>query len=350
MDHGSGHSDGAHGGQGGHITKESLFIASLGTHSGGHFSFAYNGGSGGNHDHPLAVHTAISPQGNSVTSLVDVNVPTTDENGEAIRGYICHISKHGRLDILTEFKKLAARYDLIQIDGRRPGLDISDRIKYQILDFDAWAHAQELAEGRPYDAATFGDRAKPNGWYPGATGSTALIRQYWQVGKRKRFLGKPEFDDQAGTYLEVSVIIWSYYESGDFETKLEVRVISAPEWSEHEQKWGYRGVPFATHQRVAIKSYTAMMDLLIATKPGLTAELLRGELDAKYPPQAEVPEGTYAMSEAEILERDAESLNDDARDDQVSRDNQPGLPAATPPASDGGDDGDTADLTVELDD
>jgi len=201
MDHGhSGHNDGAHGGHDGHATREALFFSGLGTHCGGHVSFAYHGGSGhGGEHHQLFGAEAISPQGK-----VDVHVPTVNADGDAIRGYISHISKHGRIDILSSLRSIAAKYDLIQIDGRRPGLDVSNRMFYEILDFDAWAHAQELTEGRPYDAAQHGARPHPNGWYPGATGSTSLIREYWQVGKRKRAFGKPEFDDQAGTYLEVS--------------------------------------------------------------------------------------------------------------------------------------------------
>lgn len=347
MDHGIGHNDGAHGGHDGHITKDALFFSGHGTHSGGHVSFAYHGGGHGvdNH-HQLTVPEAVSPQGNSAS--IDVHVPTTTADGDAIRGYISHISRHGRIDVLSTFRQIAARYDLIQIDGRRPGLDLSNRLFYQILDFDAWQHAQELSEGRPYDAATHGERAKPNGWYPGATGSTSLIREYWQVGKRKRLFGQPEFDNQAGTYLEVSVITWRYIESGDFETKLEVRVISAPEWSEREGKWGYRGKPFEIHQRVAIKAYTAMMEVLIKTKPDAAAVALRAAVDKKYPPQPWAPEGTYAMTESEILERELEAIADDARADQVARDNQPGLPGAT--KGDGGDDSGTADVTVELED
>lgn len=349
MDHGNGH-DGPHGvhgghdGHGGHATREALFFSGLGTHSCGGVSFAYHGGGHGVDNHALTAPAAVSPQGNGA---VNVNVPTTNADGEAIRGYISHISRHGRIDILSAFHQIARRYDLIQIDGRRPGLDISNRLFYDILDFDAWQHAQELTEGRPYDAATFGARAKPNGWYPGATGNTSLVREFWQVGKRTRMFGQPEFDSQAGTYLEVSVITWSYIESGDFETKLEVRVISAPEWSEREGQWGYRSEPFENHQRVAIKAYTAMMELLIRTKPDAAAVILRAAVDKKYPPQPWVPEGTYAMTETEILERERQAVADDARDDQVARDNQPGLPGAT--TSDGGDDG-AADLTVELDD
>jgi hypothetical protein len=346
MDHGNGHRDGGHAGQGGHITREALFFAGLGTHQGGHVSFAYHGGNGDGGSHAqLAGKDAISPQGQSI---IEVHVPTKTKDGDAIRGYICHISRHGRIDILSEFKKLSAKFDLIQIDGRRPGLDVSNQIFYKILDFDAYAHAQELSTGRPFDAATHGDRAKPNGWYPGATGTTTLIRQYWQVGKRTSLFGMPVFDDKAGTYLEVEVITWSYYETGDFETKLEVRVISAPEWSDREQKWGYRSAPFDSHQRVAIKSYIAMMDLLIATAPSLAASLLRAELDAKYPPQAEVPEGTFAMTAAEILERESQDVAQDAKDDQVARDNNPATAPATP--EDDGTSTATSDLEVELED
>lgn len=341
MDHGNAHNDGAHGGHDGHITKDALFFAGLGTHCGGHVSFAFHGGGhAGSHSQSLTVAEAIAPQGK-----VDVNVPTQSEEGEAIRGYISHISRHGRIDILSSLRAIAARYDLIQIDGRRPGLDVSNRLFYDILDFDAWTHAQELTEGRPYDAATHGQRAHPNGWYPGATGNTSLIREYWQVGKRKRLFGQPEFDDQAGTYLEVSVINWTFIESGDFETKLEVRVISAPEWDGNV--WGYRGTPFLTHQRVAIKAFTAMMNLLIETKPDAAGVALRAAVDAKYPQQPWVPEGTYAMTEDEILERESQAVHQDALDDQVARDNAPGSAPAT--TSDGGDSG-TADLTVELDD
>lgn len=343
MDHGNNDHCDSGSDLGGHITLDALFVAGHGCHSDGQVSFAFHGGTDSVAGNTAAI---ISTQDTSGTPAVKVNVPTMGEDGNAIRGYVCHISRHGNINVLSEFKTLAAQHGLIQIDGRRPGLDISNRVKYEILDFDAWTHAQELQEGRPYLEELFGARAKPNGWYPGATGSTTLIRQYWQVGKRKGFFGEPEFDDKASTYLEVSVIVWAYFESCDFETKLEVRVVSSPEWAERHQKWGYRGKPFENHQRVAIKSYLAMMELLIATKPSAAAELMRKQLDEQFPPNADVPEGTYAMTAEELLARDAASIQEIARNDQVARDNQqPGLPAADDASA-----GDTAELVVELDD
>lgn len=334
--------DGGHSGHG--HGRDGSWSAGHGVFHGGHMSFAFHGGDhcAPGHEHSLAPVQALSPQGKSP---VDVKVPTVDAQGEAIRGYVCHISRHGSLDIVSTFAALAAKFDLIRIDGRRPGLDVCEKQFGQVLDYDAWTHAQEIAEGRPYDIATHGARTKPNGWFPGVRGDTTLVRENWQVGKRKGLIGKPEFDPKAGTLLEISVIIWRFLDTCDYETKLEVRVVSSPEWNEQEGRWGYRSKPFDTHQRVAIKAYTAMMETLLATKPSTSAVNLRAIYDRKFPPQPWSPEGTFAMTEAELRERELQRVHEDALNDQVARDNQPGLPAATASNGDGG----TADLEVELD-
>lgn len=334
MDHGSqGH--GGDGGGGGHITHEALVVAH-GCHSGStHFSFGHTGH--GMHSESHSVVGAQDRQG----SIAGLNVPTVDENGEPYHAFAVHISRHGKLDILSKFRELALQFDLIQLDGLRPGLERSNRLKYEILDFDAWTQAQEQEEGRKYNAEEYGPRAKPNGWYPGATGTTALIRQNWQVGKRKSMFGTPQFDPQAHTYLQVTVTAWRYYESCDFETKVEIRIISSKEWDVQAQSWGYRRQPFDNHQRVAIKAYKAILEALASAKPSLTADLMRRELDQKYPPTPEVPEGAYGASDAELLEEDKLRVNEDAIDDQVARDNSSSsAPATTTPS----------DVTVELED
>lgn len=340
MDHGNQN----HGGHDGHIgglaTLEALFVANVGaanSHShGGHMEYHGGTGHGGSTGHAPHIE-ALSPQGN-----LTINVPTRDAKGEAIRGYICHVSRHGEIDTMSKVHAIATRYQLIRIDGKRPGFDSSNRFFPVILDYEAWRHAQEIADSRPYDAATHGQRAKPNGWYPGATGSTSLVREYWQIGKRKSTFGKLEFDETASTYLEVSVITWNFAEAGDFETKLEVRVISAPEWSPADNAWGYRSKPFEAHQRVAIAVYTKMMEQLVATKPGRAAEILRGAVDIEFPPQRNEPEGTFAMSDDEMREREADAIAQDARDDQVARDNS----ASSSPTTSGT----TTSVAVDLED
>lgn len=340
--------DGAHEGHdGGHAhagqaTHEALSIATIGSHGESHVSLAHHGGHD-SHDHG---QQAISPSHDG-GDCPSGQVPLIDKNGEAIRGFRCQIAKHGNLDILTHLYRLARKYELLSPHGLRPGLDSSSSFFPLILDCDAFRHALELTASKQHGEMQVhhGECDKPEGWYPNATGHTTLYTGYWQVSRRKHLFAAPQLDDKAGTYIRVSLVTWSFYESGDFETSFEVRVISIPEWSPTAQQWGYRKKPFESHQRVAIKLCTEIMQLLRAAKPSPAVLRLRSAIDAKYGSPAEMPPtGTEALTQDDVLKREEELIAEDARDDQVARDNQPGLPAA----SDG--DSATAELTLELDD
>lgn len=332
--------DGAHEGHdgghahAGHATSDALFIAAISTHDvhSAHGSFNC-------HDHSASdghSSQALAPHGGDGTGG---KTPLVDESGEAIRGFRCHIPRHGKFDTLTSLARLAKKYQLVSPHGYRPGLDSSHSFFPLILDCDAFSHARELSAERPYGKCRECACEKPQGFYPGANGHTDLYSGYWQIGRRKNPFSPLELDDRAGTYLNVSVITWSYFESGDFETRIEVRVISIPEWSQTDQQWGYRKKPFERHQRAALRLCTELMQLLSSTKPSLAAQILRSSIDAKFGSNAEVLEGTEPMTQDEILERDTDLAEDAAHGDQPTQSIQS---AASGNA--------TADLVIELDD
>lgn len=282
-----GHTQGHHGptdGHGGIATIEALLVSY--SHGGGsHGPMNFGAHVNGAHTHDMhVVHLGLGRQDRRFGGPEDTE--TNEKPGE-VRVFVVHVTNHGENDVLTKLKQVARRQDMIRIDQFRPNFDAVDTLKYEIADWTAFTE--------PYQ-----HKNMPEGFYPGANGNTRIVRWYYQVGKRPRWWAAgsdPEFDKDAGTFIEVTCVQWRYQEAADFETKIILSVGSVAVWDEVVQKWGFRKTPFIKHQRAAIKVCEAMFDYLVAQKPSKAATILRAAVRKKYPETADThPDGVASGS------------------------------------------------------
>jgi hypothetical protein len=320
-DHGFSHdSHGGHGGHhgndgghGGHATREALMIAFSHGGQNGHMNVVGQHVSSA-HPHSMqVVHLGLGRQ--------DTKIGKAKQTGDAgeIRTFVVHVSNHGQGAILTQIEKFARKCDMLRIDQVRPNFDSIDNIKYLIADWTAFTE--------PYQQLNM-----PEGYFPGVTGYTRILRQYWQVGKRPSLWAPhtpPVFDKSAATFIEVTVVEWRYQEIGDYETKIILNVSSLQVWDEVAQAWGYKRVPFERHQHAAKKICEQVFEYLVATPPTKAASLLRAEATKKFPPDpTHLPDGI-----APGTPEDEADLSHSHPDPSEHRRQPP------PPTTDGGDDG-----------
>ncbi len=262
--HGLDHSGGdLHGG---HATHEALLVAfSHGGHSEGVLhDFGHHASTA--HPHSMqVVHLGLGRQ--------DTKGAETKEDAEhpgEIRNFVVHVSSHGQSAICTEIEQITRKLGMVRIEFR-PNFDPVDVLKYELADWTA---------SEPYQHINM-----PEGFYPGATGRTRIMRQYWQVGKRPRMFNTlPVFDKSASTYIEISIVQWRYDYPGDYETKLVLSVGSLPVWDEAAGAWGFKRVPFEQHQRAAVKVCKHIFDYLSGLDPSPASKFLRAVVLAKYHP------------------------------------------------------------------
>lgn len=301
---------------GGHATHEALLVAFShgGDHSGVH-SFGHHA----SHAHPHNMQVVHMGMGREDTKGATDSKSDEEHPGE-IRTFVVHVANHGQPNILEAIQRIAHRHDMLRIDLFRPNFDPLDVLKYELADWSAYSE--------PYQHINM-----PEGYFPGATGRTRIIRQYWQVGKRPRMFALktlPVFDKDASTFIELSVVQWRYDFTGDYETKLVLTIGSLPVWDEVACAWGYKRTPFELHQRVAIKVCNYIFDYLSGLAPTKASQILRAHVRAKYPPAPEDdrPDGVVVGTPA-----DDADLSHGRREDPEKP-----PPPATPPADDGGGD------------
>lgn len=316
----SGHSHGIHHGgghdaHGGHATHEALLVAF--SHGGGH-SGVHGFGHHAAHNHTHSMHAVHLGLGRQDTKGVESDEVNADHPG-AIRTFVVHVANHGQPAILTEIEKIARRHDMLRIDQFRPNFDPVDVLKYELADWSAFSE--------PYQGINM-----PEGYWPGATGRTRIIRQYWQVGKRPRLIAlrtPPQFDNKASTVIEISVVQWRYDFTGDYETKLVLNIGSLPVWDTTAGVWGYKRTPFDLHQRAAVKVCKHIVDYLAGLAPTAASKYLRAYINEQFPPDPEDdrPDGVVVGT--------PEDEADLSRGRHEDPEKPP--PPSTPPADDGGD-------------
>ncbi len=272
LSHEGGHGHGGHHGNdsahGGHATHEALMLAfSHGQSS--HLSVVGSHVSGAHAHSMQMVHLGLGRQ----DTKVGEQGKDESDPGE-IRTFVVHVSNHGQAAINGVIQSVARQCDMLRIDQMRPNYDSADIMKYEIADWTAFSE--------PYQHVNM-----PEGFYPGATGHTRILRQYWQVGKRPSLWAPktaPVFDKLAMTFIEVTSITWRYFETGDYETKFILTVGSLPVWDETVGAWGYKREPFERHQRAAKKLCEKIFEYLANLEPSPAAKLFRAEMLRKYPP------------------------------------------------------------------
>ncbi len=203
------------------------------------------------------------------------------------RYYGAHVVGHGPLEVPELFSRIASSEGLVRICNQIGNFSPVNEYKYHITD---WTGAISLA---PTEASLLSakeqERRKgcrvPAGYYDGATGFTRIWRQYWQVGKRKSMMpwdGSVRLDREQRTYLEVSIITWYYGEALDFETRLDIRIVSLPvyRWFIGTKigAWYWREIPWRKHQQACDKVLARLFDALQKSTPSELARQRRCEI------------------------------------------------------------------------
>ncbi|MCC7531815.1 MAG: hypothetical protein IT342_25150 [Candidatus Melainabacteria bacterium] len=194
-----------------------------------------------------------------------------DFNGET-RKFVAHVVAHGDVNILDHLVRICQKLDVIRLDTFRPSINGEDRTLYELADGEPWLP--------PYDI----EKRPPAGWYPNATGSTRLVTQIWQVGRRcsiwdrgiarslrmmrrHEWVSDPEYDPDAKTFFEIGVATWNYRETGDHDTLVSIRINSQLVWQPYFGAYGYKKIPFHKHQQAASAIIQELLDVLKAAVP-----------------------------------------------------------------------------------
>jgi hypothetical protein len=153
-----------------------------------------------------------------------------------------HIPSHSPCDVRYKLLELLDSFDLLKIDTFRPNLMAERKKSERILPDNAWEEG-----GRNPNL--------PSQWYPGATGSTLLWKEFFHIGKRATsflgFKGKLLKNFESRLYLEVSCVTRSYVETGDCQTDIVIWVRPLHFWSGYQQNWQYDEYWFMRHFQVA---------------------------------------------------------------------------------------------------
>ncbi|MBP9091837.1 hypothetical protein KBI23_12505 [bacterium] len=111
----------------------------------------------------------------------------------------------------------------------------------------------------------------PAGYYPEAAGLTRVFKQYWQVANKSPWWnvmgGKAKFDRSKSTYVEVSIVTWFFADIGDYETRVDITVVSLPVLDQTDKVWARRRTPLVDHQLAAERVCHQLFEALKATPP-----------------------------------------------------------------------------------
>ena len=297
--HGFGHGqDGGHN-HGGHVTHEALMVAHSHCDPHGwsgsfsHVSVEVNGGAV--HDGvPVAVYGGKGHAKNPDSEQEfreKVRAALTDPNR---RFYGAHVVGHGSIDVPQLFTRLAEKLGMLRICTVIGNFVPLNEVKYNLTDWDGAVSLAPITPGMallltPRDVERRLGCRVPAGYYDGGTGTTRIWRQYWQIGKRDSILPwrrKRGYDREQSTYIEVRAITWFYGEAMDYETRLEMRIISLPIWKTRPGlrvgDWWYRSTPWRNHQKACDKILADMFVELQKTQPSDLAKIRRCRITEQH--------------------------------------------------------------------
>jgi hypothetical protein len=185
------------------------------------------------------------------------------------RNYGVHVVSHGFCDLPRIFTELGTKLGAIRVCGTTGSFYPTD---VSLNDLTDWSKFSP-----PYSR-----RRPPAGWYAKASGVTHVWRQYWQVPGKSYLLFKPKhrpvFDRSQGTYLEVQMVTWFYAAIGDYETRIDINVVSLPVLDQTDKRWAIRGTPLKNHQRAAESLTEGLFEALKFAQPTPWAKERRAKL------------------------------------------------------------------------
>jgi len=185
------------------------------------------------------------------------------------RIYGVHVVSHGYVNLPKLFTELAIKLGAIRVCGTTGNFYPTD---VSLNDLTDWSKFTP-----PYSR-----KRPPCGWYPKASGVTHIWRQYWQVPGKSYLLIKPKhrpvYDRSQSTYLEVQIVTWFFAAIGDYETRIDIKVVSLPVLDQADKRWAIRGIPLKKHQRVAEGLTEGLFAVLKSTPPTPWAQERRAKL------------------------------------------------------------------------
>jgi hypothetical protein len=185
------------------------------------------------------------------------------------RTYGVHVVSHGYCDLPRIFTELGNKLGAIRVCGTTGNFYPTDVSLNDLTDWSKFAP--------PYSR-----RRPPAGWYANALGLTHVWRQYWQVPAKSYRLFKPKgrqlFDRSQSTYIEVQIVTWFYASIGDYETRIDINVVSLPVLDQADKRWALRGTPLKNHQRVAQGLTDGLFEALKFAQPTQWARERRAKL------------------------------------------------------------------------
>ncbi|CAN5484915.1 hypothetical protein BH11CYA1_BH11CYA1_20540 [soil metagenome] len=258
ISHGFDH-DGNHAG---HVTAEAMMVAHSHCHSHdgmvGHFGNDVNMGDLshghiGGWSHGEGIDPAKAQRIKRMLSAVE-KAKTDPER----RYYGAHIVGHGFIEVPAVFRNAALAAGMLRICNTVANFNPVDLTDTQISDWSRFSP--------PYSRTN-----TPAGFYPGAAGLTRVFKQYWQVTEPGRWWvwgEKAKFDRTKSTYIEVSIVTWFFADIGDYETRIDINVVSLPMLDRTDKVWARKRTPLVAHQLAAEKVCHRLFEALKATPPG----------------------------------------------------------------------------------
>lgn len=201
------------------------------------------------------------------------------------RFYGAHVVCHGQLDVPKLFREAALAAGLIRICNRMSHFPSLDQTKYFLTDWSGAVNLAPMDEKflTPLEITRRTGCRVPAGYYEGAIGCTRVWRQFWQVGKRRSVFPwntELEVDRNAQTYLEVNITTWYYGQACDFETRLEMRIVSLPVYKfrpddPKQGDWYWKHSSWKAHQAGCDKVLKALFVELQKAPPSELAKMRR---------------------------------------------------------------------------
>ena len=129
-----------------------------------------------------------------------------------------HVVGHGYSETTRIFANLAKANGLVRVCDTVGNFNPVDLMVMELTDWNKYV-------------GPFNRKFPTGGWYKGANGLTTIWKQYWQVGTQRPWwdpFGRVKYNRLKATYLEVSIVTWYYSDIGDYETRIDINVMSTP--------------------------------------------------------------------------------------------------------------------------
>ncbi len=212
-----------HGGGAGHAFDLGALAAGLGGHGHAHGSHSHSVGHapGATHGHSGwafgIASAALSHSG--VMDSVATRECTDAQIGVRLPGVVLSdrtmqllVWPHGLIDTQALFRTIASRHKLLSLSRKTPATVASNRQHKTLLDT------------KVFDGP--GKNSQPSAKYEGATGTTTVWNEFWQLPTQRAWWSSKTVDDglPLGSHLVIMGYTWFYAETGDYETRVAITV------------------------------------------------------------------------------------------------------------------------------